>query len=664
MRGGSLTKGVPLNRRSSALVLNSNLGSIFATCPWGLLALHLVFGISVAKAQVGQAPEVVQGEYIVKYKNSTGVNVRSQRTKLAARSTMRKAYPEMGMYHVSVKAGAANSVANIEDLKNDPDVEFVEPNYRWYKSAAADPSASAGIALSSYSYQEIITNRDAYADNGFYQNNLGNDVQRSWSLESNIAAKGKVIVAVVDTGLDSSHILFQPTASGGAGALWVNAAEAAGLPGVDDDQNGFVDDVNGWNFNNNTANFFDDESHGTHVAGIIVGAGQNIFARPLQESKIQIMPLKFLGIDGSGTTSSAINAIYYAVNKGAQVINNSWGGPTYSRALHEALTYAYNNAVLVVSASGNYRSNNDSTPMYPANYDVPSNVSVASTSTYDVLSGFSNYGRSSVQLASPGEYVLSSVPGNKYAYMSGTSMAAPFVSGIAAMAWRENSALTGYQIKQMLISSVDVIPALSAYVSSNGRVNTSNLVGAALGSAGSNISSFQPNYAAQYRTPASDTTSGTSTSVGGCGLITNVIHQGPGRCGSNPTGGVVGGLMLLPMIVWFALRRRSHKDHRSHERFHLNSEIRVKMGDREIVGSMRSISLGGVSFSTDQALENGGIVTMQIASPDGRERIEVQGQIVWNSSNQAYGVKFANARKGTLAMIQQWVQTFGSPSKN
>jgi subtilisin family serine protease len=624
----------------------------------------MFFGISVAKAQVGQAPEVVQGEYIVKYKNSTGANVRSQRSKLAAKSTMRKAYPEMGMYHVSVKAGAANSVANIEDLKNDPEVEFVEPNYRWYKSGVADPSASAGIALSSYSYQEIITNRDAFADNGFYQNNLGSDVQRSWGLESSIAAKGKVIVAVVDTGLDSSHILFHPTANGGAGALWVNAAEAAGLPGVDDDQNGFVDDVNGWNFNNNSANFFDDESHGTHVAGIIVGAGQNIFARPLQESKIQIMPLKFLGIDGSGTTSSAINAIYYAVNKGAQVINNSWGGPTYSRALHEALTYAYSNAVLVVSASGNYRSNNDSTPMYPANYDVPSNISVASSSTYDVLSGFSNYGRTSVQIASPGEYVLSSVPGNRYAYMSGTSMAAPFVSGIAAMAWRENSALTGYQIKQMLISSVDVIPALSAYVSSNGRVNTYNLVGTALGSAGSNTSSFQPNYSAQYRTPASDTTSSPSTSAGGCGLITNVIHEGPGRGGPNPTGGVVGGLMLLPMIVWFALRRRSHKDHRSHERFQLNSEIRVKMGDREIVGSMRSISLGGVSFSTDQALENGGIVTMQIASPDGREKIEVQGQIVWNSSNQAYGVKFANARKGTLAMIHQWVQTFGTPSKN
>lgn len=659
-----------MNRSPATSDLHTSRFARFSTSLVRGLGLVLLF-VSITDVSFAQnqalGRQAVPGEFIVKYKSSVTTNVRSQRSKLSAKSNMRKAYPEMGMYHISLKADAAASATQAQtlaDIKSDPDVEFVEPNYIWYKHEEVPPADALGsVSLSSYSYSDIIGNRDAAADNGFYQNNLSSDVEQSWTLESTVGQKGKVIVAIVDTGLDSGHTLFKSVSQGGAGALWVNVAEAKGLPGVDDDQNGFVDDINGWNFHSNTANYFDDEGHGTHVAGIVVGAGQNIFARPLAESKIQVMPLKFLGADGSGTTSSAINAIYYAVHKGAQVINNSWGGPTYSRALHEAMTYAYVNAVLVVSAAGNYRSDNDSVAMYPANYDVPSNISIASASYYDVMSGFSNYGRTSVHVASPGEYILSSAPGDRYAFMSGTSMAAPFVAGVAALAWRENSSLTGYQVKQLVMTSADVLSPFSSYVVTNGRVNAHRLISSAKSSYGNSVSAYQPDYKAQYRSPASDSIS-SSGSVGGCGLVKSVIDNGPGHGSSAPAAGMFGGILILPLIAWFALRRRESKDGRSHERFQLNSEIRVKVGDKEVIGSMTSISLGGVSFNVDQALEKGGIVTMQISSPDGHELIEVQGQVVWNANDQKYGVKFANARQGTLAMIQQWVSTFGRAGSN
>ena len=612
----------------------------------------LIISLFATAPVLAQGVQAVPGEYIVKYKStSTSVNVSKVRSKLASKANLRKAFPAMGMYHISLKAQAGEA-ANLEEIKNDPDVEYVEPNLIWNKtqdnssSNNAQSSAYQGV----YSYNDIINNHYAYPDNNYWQSSAPTAVPTSWSNESDVTTKGTVVVAVVDTGLDPTHRLFQTVANGGAGALWQNTAEVNGLTGVDDDQNGFIDDKSGWNFYANTSNWADDDNHGTHVAGIIVGTGQNIFATTLSQSKVLIMPLKFLGADGSGTTTSAINAIYYAVQNGAQIINNSWGGSTYSKALHEALAYAYDHQVLIVSAAGNYGDNNDTTDMYPANYDVPSNIAVASATNSNMLSGFSNYGANLVHIASPGEYILSSLPSNQYGYMSGTSMAAPFVSGIAAMALREDSAMTGYQVKQLLMSNVDVYPALNGYVSSSGRINAATSIIAAKNSVGT-LATYQPVYKAQYqadRSPASGSA--------GCGLVSSAMSGGPGAGGPNPMAGVISGLLLLPLIVWFALRRRDPASRRKFERFRMNSQIRVMIGDRELVGSMNTISQGGLSFNTDQALEKGGIITMRIQSPDGHEMIEVQGQVVWSEANQAYGVQFANARQGTLAMIQQWTQ--------
>jgi subtilisin family serine protease len=397
-----------------------------------LLVITILMSMSFAQAQ-----NAVPGEYLVKFKMTAAApGLASQ--KISGKMALKASFPAMGLYHVSLKQDAT-AQAGYEALKNDPEVEFIEPNYLLYKEEID------GNLVKAESLDSLIAAGSVSASAATYsQSSAPTQVAESWGHVSSLSASGKIIVAVIDTGLYKSHRVFLPVANGGTGALWVNNNEIPGN-GIDDDHNGYVDDINGWNFVNNTANYNDDDSngHGTHVAGIVVGAGLNIFATTLDESKIEVMPLKFLAANGSGSTADAIKAIYYAVYNGARVINNSWGGSSYSRSLHDALTYAYNYHVFIASAAGNYNSDNDQTPMYPANYDVPSNMSVASTSSYDVRSAFSNYGVSKVHIGSPGEWIRSSVPGgaSNYAYMSGTSMATPFVSGMAALALRESPAL-------------------------------------------------------------------------------------------------------------------------------------------------------------------------------------------------------------------------------
>lgn len=612
------------------------------------LIISISFISTAAYAQ--QAPRVVPGEYLIKFRASVGGAAMAQ-MKLQGKASLKGSFPGLGIMQVSMKQDA-NEKANYQALKSDPDVEYIEPNYLLEKSEVIPNEP-----IEKLSYDQIVS-MGATTDPGLYgQSSAPTGVADAWPFLKPVSTSSdKVVVAIVDTGLDSSHDVFKAynsNGNGGTGALWVNQVESAGLPGVDDDQNGYVDDVNGWNFINNTNNFYDDDDHGTHVAGIVVGTGQNIFARPLQESKVAIMPLKFLGADGGGSTSNAIRAIYYAVNNGARVINNSWGGSGYSRALLDALTYAYDHRVLVVCAAGNYGSNNDTSPMYPANYPVPGNLAVGSTSRYDSLSSFSNYGATTVHVGSPGEYIESTIPNNLTMKMSGTSMATPFVAGMAALAFREAPSLSGYQIKELIMDTASHNNYLNGLVSTSARIDSLALIQVAQSMA--SVSSAQPTYKPQYlaedRAPASE-----AGGAAGCGLVRSVIKNGPGSGdgsgGSVP--GIVLGLLLAPLALWQALRLREPKNKRRFERFKMSSEVRVTMGDRELVGAVNTISEGGLSFDATEALEKGGIVTMRIQSPDGREVIEVQGQVVWSEKSQSYGVQFSNAKQGTLAMIRDW----------
>jgi subtilisin family serine protease len=598
--------------------------------------------------------EVVPGEYIVKFKAMSAPT--QALNKVQNKIALKGSFPRMNMYHISLKGGTTEG---LDDLAGDQDVEYIEPNYIFRK---ADFNDQEGLGAPAQVYEagavqaldQVSASSTTYSQSG-----AQTKVSDAWSILSS-SVTYRPIVAIIDTGLDKDHPIFVAS-----NALWVNTHEIPNN-GIDDDYNGYIDDVNGWNFISNTGDFADDDGHGTHVAGIVVGTSLNIFANPVTETaKMQIMPLKFLDANGSGTTSSAIRALYYAVNNGAKVINNSWGGSSYSRALHEAMTFAYANRVFLATAAGNNGKNNDSVPMYPANYDVPSNVSVAATTDYDYMASFSNFGSRLVHIASPGVLILSTLPGNRNGTMSGTSMATPFVAGMAALAMREAPFLTGYQIKDIMMAKATNVTNLLGKVSTSARINSYNLIAEAKIQA--SVQAEQPDYSPVYQADSRSAASEPETSHAGCGLISTALLKGPGNKtndGGFGSAGMMAGLFLLPVIIWAVLRQRAKEKEmeqaadpagrRRFDRFKMDSDIRVMVGDRELVGSLKTISLGGASFSADEALEKGGIITMKISSPDGKDMVEVQGQVVWNEANHAYGVQFAGAEQGTLTMIQKW----------
>lgn len=273
-----------------------------------------------------------------------------------------------------------------------------------------------------------------------------------------------VIVAILDTGADITHEDL-------AANVWTNRGEVAGN-GRDDDGNGYVDDLHGWNFvdDNNNVTADDAHFHGTHVAGTIGAVGNNGKGISGHAQVVKLMPLKFLGANGSGSTSNAIRAIDYAIAKGAKIISNSWGSTGRSQALEDAIGRAEAAGILFVAAAGNNGTNNSVTGFYPANSAHDNVISVAASTSADRLASFSDYG-ALVHLAAPGSSIYSLKNGNGYQTMSGTSMATPLVSGVLATMIARRPDLDYRQIKGALLSSVDEIAAMKDKVRWNGRIN-------------------------------------------------------------------------------------------------------------------------------------------------------------------------------------------------
>lgn len=285
----------------------------------------------------------------------------------------------------------------------------------------------------------------------------------------------EVVVAVIDTGVDTSHPDL-------ASNVWRNTAEIASN-GVDDDGNGYIDDVAGWDFVENDPTPNDDVAHGTHVSGTIGAVGGNgglVGVSP----NVRIMALKTLSPYG-GSTSGNIYAIDYARRNGAQVINASWGSYGYSNAMREAISRAGQAGILFVAAAGNGDQygrglDADASPMFPAGYDLPNILSVAASGGNDRLASFSNYGAGSVDLAAPGAQIASTVPGGDYAYMDGTSMAAPHVAGAAALLLAAEPGLSVSRLRDLLLDTVDPVADLQGRVVTGGRLNVNRAVAAAL----------------------------------------------------------------------------------------------------------------------------------------------------------------------------------------
>ncbi len=294
------------------------------------------------------------------------------------------------------------------------------------------------------------------------------DAPEAWDMST---GDGSVVVAVIDTGVDYTHPDLDDN-------MWVNSGEIADN-GVDDDGNGYIDDVYGYDFRNGDADPMDDNSyygiyHGTHCAGTVGAEGNNGEGVAGVCWDVRIMALKFLNWQGSGWNSDAIDCIDYAIQNGANVISASWGGGGYSQALKDAIDDAGANGIVFVVAAGNSSLNADSIPFYPACYDSDNIISVISTDDNDALSSFSNYGLLSTDLGAPGSDIYSCEPGGGYHYLDGTSMAAPCVAGACALLLSVNPDLSVAEIKQTLMDTVD--PTLTGVCASGGRLNLASAV--------------------------------------------------------------------------------------------------------------------------------------------------------------------------------------------
>ncbi len=295
------------------------------------------------------------------------------------------------------------------------------------------------------------------------------DATDAWAI---VNQSPNVLVAVIDSGIDFNHPDLQPN-------IWTNPN-----PG----RYGYPNDLHGWNFYANTNSPQDDFFHGTHCSGTIGAVGSNSLGVTGVTWHVKLLPLKFLDSEGSGYTSDAVNAISYATEVGAKIMSNSWGGGGYSQALKDAIDAANTAGILFVAAAGNDGTDTDTNPTYPADFTSANIISVAATDDNDQLASFSNYGTTSVQLAAPGVGILSTFPTvataamtqeglpTSYGQISGTSMATPHVSGVAALALAQNPSLTVAQLRALLLQRVTQLPQLSGLVQTSGRLNAYDVV--------------------------------------------------------------------------------------------------------------------------------------------------------------------------------------------
>ncbi len=346
-----------------------------------------------------------------------------------------------------------------------PNIEYAEPDYAVYSEGARQKK------INDQYFPQLVNLRNMGQGGGTPDADV--DAPAAWTTT---AGSSNTVVAVIDTGVDINHPDLKPN-------IWTNGDEVPGN-GLDDDHNGYVDDVHGWDFHSDDNSVFDsatDDSHGTHVAGTIAARGNNSIGVAGVAWRSKVMPLKFIGPGDRGYVSDAAEALNYAVAEGVKISNNSYGfydscNGCYSRTLLEAIDNAGKSGHLFVSAAMNGGSDGegddiDAEPAYPASYESPNIISVAASDQKDRLTSFSNYGATSVDLAAPGLNVLSTLPGNRYGNGTGTSMATPHVSGVAALIQSKYPGAKAMETKARILQSVDKKPSLDAKTVSGGRLN-------------------------------------------------------------------------------------------------------------------------------------------------------------------------------------------------
>jgi hypothetical protein len=389
------------------------------------------------------------------------------------------------------KHGSELSYKQIEsDLKSQ--LEIIEPNYVYDRNFEMDRRKWPN---DKYFFQQWYLNNIGQTAPFGLPGKRGADLGFMKLKEQGVLGSEKVVVAVLDTGIDYKHEDLEKN-------MWINKAEVNGVDGIDDDKNGFVDDKYGFDFySQGTSKLWygkpgdpdpmDENGHGTHCAGVIGAKSNNSIGMVGLNQNIQMMAVKIFGEDGGASSADIQRAIYYATNRDVDIMSNSWGGGAPSELVHKAIEAAEKKGILFVAAAGNDGSNNDVTPQFPASYKQKNDLSkkmsniltVGASDNMDNAAGFSNYGYESVDVFAPGVAILSTYPTSlaptrPYAIMSGTSMATPLVTGVAALMIAANPDLkkNPERIRRILVESSDPAKGLIGKSVSNGRVNAFNAV--------------------------------------------------------------------------------------------------------------------------------------------------------------------------------------------
>jgi thermitase len=391
----------------------------------------------------------------------------------------------------------------VERYEASPDVEYAEPNFLIFPSRTPNDSHFSKL-WGLHNTGQTIGSQAGTPDADI-------DAPEAWNTSTGTP---QTVVAVIDEGIDINHPDLRNN-------IWTNTDEVP-ANAIDDDRNGYVDDLHGYDFANDDASVYDPDplnankgdEHGTHVAGTIAAQANNATGVSGVNWEAQIMALKFLGPNG-GRTSDAIEAINYAVANGAKISNNSWGYMgSPSRSLQDAIARADSSGHLFVAAAGNGGSdgigdNNDrnsNNTHYPASYNNANIIAVAATDNRDRLASFSNYGATTVDLAAPGVNIASTLPGNGYGYYSGTSMATPQVTGVAALLRSQSPTLDDAQMKSAILDSADKKSRLTGKVLTNGRLNASSALSSVVrvgttDTTDPSVSSVKPSPGTRDRTP-------------------------------------------------------------------------------------------------------------------------------------------------------------------